>query len=232
MRLTISNRASQYLIAAVALFGIAPFGLAATTLTLVSAGNNFIEENGLDVYVGPYIVSIGGTSVDAICLDYQGDPPSSNPSDPTTWTAAPVSPASDAIIQQQATLAAVLLSGSCVGACAAELQYAIWYLADPTALSNLPSPPSAVDVYGGTSTTLAHFVSDVKGIAGVADIVSPPYVGPKLTVYTADGTTSLQKFITFAPPTSVPEPPSLSVLGLDLSAVGAIVFFLRRRIIS
>ncbi|MBZ5676645.1 MAG: hypothetical protein LAP61_20595 [Acidobacteriia bacterium] len=254
-----SNRVNRYLMAAVVLGFIVPCSFAdpPTTLTLVSAGDNYIYDPvGVQSYIGPYQVNIGSVRiVDAICIDYQNDAPTAalvGAGTPTevTWSSSFVGSV-DTTLLEQAYLAEQLLSNSYSGLSAAEIQYAIWHLSWSPALDTIAGPvqdylpndvpngaPVPLGVFGTVdSTTFLGQVTYWQNQAATV-VGSGGYTGSDVSLYTADTVdtqgAALQRFVTVTPGTvsitSVPEPPVLSLLGVDFSAVGVLIFALRRRI--
>lgn len=234
MTLTVASRARQYLIASVILCCVAPYSVAATaTLTLVSPGTNapFTTDGtptGLSVYVGPYVVSINGVDVNAICLDYQYDAPGTSP-DSTPWDVTNVVAGSDTILLEQAYLAQQLLNppGACDPTyCAAPIQYAIWEL---TAPQDVPFATHLATITDSVfQTAVSNYIVAASSAANYDPANYPPGTYPNVEVYTANTgevQSGLQRFMTV----TTPEPPFLSVLGVDFSAVGALIFLFRRR---
>jgi hypothetical protein len=227
--LTTRSRTNRYLLAAVVLVCLVPCSFAAQ-LVLVDPGTNAPYDG---VLVGPYEISVDGVSIQAICLDYQYTTKTNDP-----WSADVSGVGSDTILQEQAYLASMLLAitPGTNNTLAAELQYAIWDLSPVN--SNLP-PTVADDLLtiSGLDSAGSDFVAAVEQYESdaVAFVTgNPNHDYSNVSVYNPTAPPqpdilAMQRFITV---TSVPEPPVLSVLGLDLSAVGAMIFLLRKRIVS
>jgi hypothetical protein len=260
---TMSSRVKRYLMAGAVLCGLAPCSFAGpstTTLTVTQSGlgDNYIIDDGLASYIGPYQVNIDDSvnTTAAICIDYQNDPPYPADLNPgTTWTVS--APAGQTLLEQAYLADQLLTSPSPFsGLQSAEIQYAIWQLGDSTATgtlvgpiqdyllpANVPNGPAvALGSLGpvtGTNFGDATFLGQVTYWENQALYnVENGYNGSDVSVYaTLPGEVdtngvALQRFITAGgvTTTSVAEPPSLSLLGFDFSAVGGLIFLLRRRI--
>jgi len=243
--LTITRRAKQYLIVVFAVGCLAPSAFADSTLTLVDPGSNAPYDL---VYVGPYQISIDGANpVEAICLDYQYNTEVTSP----PWSTTVSGVGSDTTLQEQAYLAGQLLQAT-DPTVAAEYQYAIWDLSPVNADLITPAQPALstvlTNIGNGSDLNVDPSVSGAAFAAAVAqDVVNaqkfvganPTYDYSGVSVYSPDNPaqpadTAMQRFMTVPAGTlgvtSVPEPPVFSVLGVDFSAVGALIFLFRRRI--
>ena len=228
---TRASRARQYVIAAVVLGGLVPCGFAAQ-LALVDPGNNAPYDG---VLVGPYEISVDGVSIQAICLDYQYDTETTDPA----WSADVSGVGGDTVLKEQAYLASKLLAiaSGTNDTLAAELQYAIWDLSPQNAALSPTVQEALLQILKTSFPLNLNFYADVKfyEAAAVAFVLTNPgHDYSNVSVYNPTDPQqpdikAMQRFMTV---TSVPEPPILSILGLDFSAVGAMIFFLRKRIVS
>jgi hypothetical protein len=224
------TRTVLYAIAAV--LCVAP-SFAQVSMTLTGPGSNGALGN---VYIGPYVATIGGVkNVQAICDDFVHDTFLQE-----SWTANVSSLPNTQQYEQAAWLTLQLLSSTsapCNGGtnCAGDIQYALWQLMDPTAPQGQLTPFDYLNSKGLTAdlSSAQTFLTNSGLSANYSGIDYS-----RFSVYTPD----LTKPITCSPGpcASTPpqnfivvrtaEPSSLAILGLDLSAVGALVFFLKRRL--
>jgi hypothetical protein len=221
---------------AIPILCVAPsFGVQTATMTLTGTGQNGVLGN---VYIGPYVATINNIpNLQVICDDFVDNSYLNE-----SWTANVVTLpniagtdfASQGLqkYEQAAWLTLQLLSPptTCGGGnCAGDIQYAIWQLFDSTGqhtpLSYL-SPPDLGNAQGWLTQAAAHYTD-------------PGIDYSRFSIYTpnlSDPITCSGHACTSAPPqefmtVSTPEPPGLAILGTDLSALGLLVFFLRRRLI-
>jgi hypothetical protein len=225
---------------AAALLGIAPSSFAAETASMTLTG---VGTNGAlgGVYIGPYVGTIDGVTTPLICDDFFDDSYI-----PESWTAnvygisdyaslrfgsssAQIGYEEVAWLSQQLTNQSLGLATylPCPPGdnCAGDIQYAIWAVFDPAALLNLNGS-------GGNLANANLWLSAAASQYSTGDYsnvsVYTPLVDSAHPV-TCNGhdcpSSPPQEFIVV----KTPEPSALAILGLDFSAVGALIFFLRRR---
>jgi PEP-CTERM motif len=201
---------------ALALLSISPNAFAdSTNMTLTGAGNNV----AYGVYVGPYTATINGVSQSVICDDFSHESYIGESWNPNTSTMSNMNnvrftgPNETQNYDEVAYLATILFGITNNNAEADAIQYAIWYINDPTDVSN---------AIGGTS-----FFSDSTDIDGVTywlnQAANQTYTSGEfsnITIYTPAGNTNPQEFIA-----ETPEPATILMLVMGLCAVA----FLRRR---
>jgi len=235
------GRALPYLIVA-AFLGVVPSSFAAQTANMSLTG---VGTNGTlgGVYIGPYVGTVNGVTTPLICDDFIDESYI-----PETWTAdvysisdyaslrfhsstaplAQVGYEEVAWLSQQLTNQSLGLPTTCTNTtsinCAGDIQYAIWAVFDPTALTYIT---------GANRTNANTWLSAAQSHYSTGDYSN-------VSVYTAVAGTALcggracppgptpQEFIVVR----TPEPPFLSLLGVDLSAVGGLIFFLKRKVIT
>lgn len=205
-----------------------------TTMNITSAGSSVLGTNVLDgVYVGPYTATINGASVPVICDDYADETYI-----PETWTAS-VSTFSNLssakwastypidyiehykeagwLIQQMFAPS----NASQVG----EIQYAVWGVFDPSAISDLTSYNSTDGSIAQNWLTQAQH-ADLSSVNTADFTVYTPLSSPSPTCGGSPCPSSPpQEFITY----STPEPSSLLILGADFLIFGFVLAILRRR---
>jgi hypothetical protein len=226
-------RTALYVISAV--LCVTP-SFAQVSMTLTGAGSNGVLGN---VYIGPYVATIGGVkNVQAICDDFVHDTFLQE-----SWTANVSSLPNTQQYEQAAWLTLQLLnstSAPCNGGtnCAGDIQYALWQLMDPTAPQGQLTPFDYLNSKGLTADlgsaqtflTNSGLSANYSGIDYSRFSLYTPIVNnpsyPITCTPSPCASAPPQNFIVVR----TPEPPSLAILGLDLSALGALVFFLKRRL--
>lgn len=216
---------------------------------LTGAGSNVFTY----YYVGPYSVQIDGTPTQVICDDffddsylpeywtadiYQGGNSSQYSS--TRGSQVAQLPAGMTITQAYNEIGylAVQLLGAANSptpdaTTIGEIHYALWSVFDPGALNVLDQ------YYGGSGSSHSSYYnaaySLVQAAANYKDdnqfisqfaLYSPDSTAPIICPGNTCGSTQPpQEFLVV----KTPEPSLVGILGLDLSGVGALVYFLRRR---
>jgi hypothetical protein len=218
---------------------VAPSLATPATMTLTGPGQNGTLGG---VYIGPYIATINNVpNLQVICDDFIDDTYLNE-----SWTAnvdtLPNITGMDFANQglqkyeQAAWLTLQLLSppSACGGGnCAGDIQYAIWQLFDstPPAGQHTPfyylSPPDLGNAQGWLTQAAAHYTDPGIDYSRFS-IYTPNQSYPITCSGHACASTPPQEFILVR----TPEPPGLAILGTDLSALGLLVFFLRRRLVS
>jgi len=205
-----------------------------------------------NIYVGPYTASInGGTPTPVICDDFLDDSYI-----PGFWTANIYGGAGPYAGTRMSTLAngsaapeirnltsaqvtqayneigylAIQLLGTTDSVTAAELHFALWSVFDTTALPTLEAaagwPSSSVyqAALGFYNTAVSVAAGDNQYISQFTiyspDLAAPYYGSTVGNTYPSPP----QEFLV-----RTPEPPFFAVLGVDLTGVGALIFFFRRR---
>ena len=221
------------LIAIAVLCVVPSFGVQTATMTLTGPGQNGTLGG---VYIGPYVATINNVpNVQVICDDFVDGTYLNE-----TWTADVSSfPIPKTVQYQQAAwLTLQLLNPSACGGtnCAGDIQYAIWQLFDPTAPQGQLTPFDYLQSKGLT-TDLSSAQTFLANSSLSANYSQVDY--SRFSLYTPDLSYPVtcsgnpcpsappQKFIVV----KTPEPQGLAILGMDLSALGLVVFFLRRRLI-
>ena len=194
-----------------------------------------------NVYVGPYTATINGVSTPVICDDFYDDsfvpewwtatvyttPNSStrnatNPNIPQL-TSAQLTQAYNEVgylaVQLLNAANAPTPNGTTIG----EIDFALWSIFDPTALTYLSG--STLTAAQGYVTTAQGYMNDSSYISQFT--IYSPNLSPSPTC-TASGvlcpSSPPQEFLV-----RTPEPSELALLGIDLSGVGALLFLVYRR---
>ena len=198
-----------------------PGAFSQVTMTLTSGGPYAMD----GVYVGPYTALINGVSTQIVCDDYAAETTLNE-----TW-AANVTPYSQlgnssgvgspiwygtdglAAYDEAAWLVTQMADYSDwvnIG----EIQFAIWGIFDPTAITDLTKYNSAYGsaASGWITKASAHSNDNFSGFS-----VLTPSAGPPPQEFLVDG------------PVATPEPAAASVIGVDLASALGIVFFVWRR---
>lgn len=190
------------------------------SMTLTGVGNNGVLGG---VFVGPYVATIDGVTTDVICDDffdetYVGESWKANVSTLADLTQTKWGAAATQQYQEAAWLSLQLIDPpkSCSGAnCAGDIQYAIWEVFDP--------PSAGLDPFdylsGQDLTNAKGWLTAAKQNYGAGVDYS------NITIYTPLNGGPPQEFITV----KTPEPPTLGLLWMDLSAFVGVVLLLRRR---
>ena len=191
-------------------------GQTQVSMTLTGAGSNGAYGG---VYIGPYVATVNGvTGVQVICDDYvahttlgeswTADETSLVPLDSSTAKFGSVTDA-QAKYEQIAYLSLQLFDTTDTTTAIA-LQYAIWGIFD-TSLTTT------------TAYTNSGASGALSGVPSTGDLALMDFSG--ISILTPlDKTTGPQEFIV-----KTPEPTLSSILLVDLSAVGALILFFRRR---
>jgi len=222
-----------FLAVIVLLFCMTPGAVAqnnTVSMKLTSPGSNVLG----GIYVGPYTATINGVSTQVICDDFAdeswvGDPP---------WTAYQntLSPLTDAgglkwgnnqlLYDQVAYLISEMMTSS-NSATIGDLSYAIWQLTfcsqstNPT--SCLTSPLAGTPFAHLQAWGLTNDLTNAENMLSQIPTSFSPGVYPNFTIYTPISGGPPQEFIT------VPESPTLVMLGTDLLGLVALIVVMRRR---
>ena len=220
---------------AMAVLYVAPSFAEQASMTLTGPGKNGTLGG---VYIGPYVATINNIqNVQVICDDFVHDTYLNE-----SWTANVSSfPIPKTVQYEQAawlTLQLLNPPTNCGGTnCAGDIQYALWQLFDPTAPKGQLTPFDYLQSKGLTAdlNSAQTFLTNSGLSVNYAD---PTIDYSRFSLYTPD----LSSPITCAggtcpsaPPQNfilvrTPEPSGLAILGVDLSALGVLVFLLRRRL--
>lgn len=195
-------------------------------MTLTGAGSNTLD----GVYIGPYTATINGVSTPVICDDYADESYL-----PESWTANVASltsltntnhPGQTQDYEEIIYLSNELLAAPVNSLQAGEIQFALWAVFDPTALTDLTAYNSADGAAAGA------YLSGAVSNAGPADLTGYAIYTPIITdPITCSGydrsvcpSTPPQEFIV-----RTPEPGTLLLLALGL---GGLLFFGRKQRLS
>lgn len=214
------------LVAAAAVLCLAPAAFADTaSMTLTGAGSNVLD----GVYIGPYTATIDGVSTPVICDDFAAESYI-----PESWTAnvstfsslSNVKFTSGTVTQnyeEAAYLALELLAAPKNSLQAGEIQFALWGLFDPSALTVLSAYNAAYGAAAQAYLTDAQNNYSTLTAAQLAQItIYTPNTNYAITCGSGPcRTTPPQEFIVVR----TPEPTTLLLLGLGLGSL----FFLKRR---
>lgn len=216
-------------------FGSSVFATIATAnLTLTSAGSSILGTNVLDgVYVGPYTATINGVSIPVICDDYADDSYV-----PETWSAnvstfsdlsatkwAQSYPGTYTTLYKEAGWLIQQMYLSSNSSQVGEIQYAIWGVFDPSAISDLTSYNSTDGSIAQNWLTQAQN-ADLSSVDTASFTVYTPLASPAPTCGGSPCPTAPpQEFITY----SASEPSFLAILGVDFLIFGFAFAILRRR---
>ncbi len=224
-------------IAVAILLSFAPAAFAGTaSMTLTGAGSNVLA----GVYVGPYTATINGTSTPVICDDFGDESylPESWTANISTFpglTSVKYTGASETKqYDEVAYLAFELLAAPGNSLKAGEIQYALWDVFDPSAISYLNGSNAAAATAAQTYLTGAQNNYSTLTSAQLAEITI--YTPNTRDSITCNGnpcpSTPPQEFITVTtsngpngPPTPTPEPGTTLLLGLGVTGL----FLLSRR---
>lgn len=231
------GRRLPHLLVAILGFATSSFAAQMATMTLTGVGTNGALGGA---YIGPYVGTINTVTTPLICDDFFDDSYI-----PESWTADvysisnfasdfgnSTSPSALTGYEEVAWLSQQLTDQSSGQAtylacpvgdnCAGDIQYAIWAVFDPAALGEI----------GGTDLKNANaWLSAAQSQYSTGNYSN-------VSIYTPDSHYSVtcggascpsappQEFIVVR----TPEPPVLAVLGIDLSAIGVLIFFFRRKL--
>jgi len=203
-----------------ALMCFVPGAFSQVTMTLTSGGPYVMD----GVYVGPYTALVNGVTTQVVCDDYAAETYLNE-----TWTAkaTPYSQMGDSsgvgnpiwygqdgsagydeaawLVTQMANYSDWINIG--------EIQFAIWGIFDPAAISNLSSYNSSYATAAETwiSEAAAYSSTNFSNFT-----VLTPADGPPPQEFLVNG------------PVQTPEPTAASILGFDLASVLGIIFVWRR----
>lgn len=205
-----------------------------TTLTLTSPGSSVLGTNVLDgVYVGPYTATINGASVPIICDDYDHETYLAE-----TWTAAVNTfsnlsatkwaqsyPGTYTTLYKEAGWLIQQMYSPSNSSQVGEIQYAIWGVFDPSAISDLTSYNSTDGSIAQNWLTQAQN-ADLSRVDTASFTIYTPLASPAPTCSGSPCPTSPpQEFMTY----SASEPSFLAILGVDFLIFGFAFAILRRR---
>lgn len=207
------------------------------SMTLTSPGSTLTGTNALaGVYVGAYEATINGVSTPVICDDF-GD----ESYVPESWTASSSAfsnlsstkwaanyPSNYGALYNEAAWLIEQMINPVNASQLGEIQYAIWGVFSPTAITDLTN-------YNAADGALAQsWLNHAQGQAPSdpsSFTVYTPVIPPTPTCYNGQGqavqcaSSPPQEFIVY----NASEPPSLAILCADLLLLGLAIGFLRRR---
>ena len=235
--MTMAQKVSYWIVMAV--LCVAPGFATTATMTLTGPGQNGMLN---DTYIGPYVATINNVpNLQVICDDfvdntYLNENWTVNVQTLPTITGTDFASQGLAKYEQAAWLSLQLLNpnSTCIAGvtnCAGDIQFAIWQVFDSTPAAQAPfSYLSGKDLTSAQNwLTMATNHYNDPGIDYSAFSIFTPNQSYPITCSGQNCTsTPPQEFIVVR----TPEPPVLAILGTDLSALGFLVFFLKRRLIS
>lgn len=238
MKATKRSRTLPYVTVAILGFAASSFAAQTASMTLTGVGTNGVLGG---VYVGPYLGTIDTVTTPVICDDFADESYI-----PESWTAnvygvsdfaslrfnaspsAQVGYEEVAWLSQQLTNQSLGLATyiSCPPSvnCAGDIQFAIWAVFDTAALPQL----SGADLTNANAWLSAAQSQYSTGDYSNVSVYTPFIDSTHPATCNGGPCASIppQEFIVVR----TPEPPVLAVLGVDFSAIGVLIFFLRRKI--